>query len=253
MRIYTVSDLHIDYELNRKWVFNISDQEYKNDILILAGDITGDLPEMAKVFEKLGNSFKEVLFVPGNHDLWVLRDGSMNSLDKLQIVKDTACDYGIRMQPYTYGTLTIIPLYAWYDFSFGKPTQETVIRWADFRMCKWPAYYDLESITEYFLKLNEANIGLRNETVITFSHFLPRIDVMPYYIPPDKREIYPMLGSELLGRQVDRLLPDIHIYAHSHVNVNTRKGRTLYINNAFGYPYETRICKKELRQVFEVD
>lgn len=253
MRIFTVSDLHIDYEHNRQWVFNISNQEYKNDILILAGDITGDVTEMAKVFEKLGNSFKEVLFIPGNHDLWVIRDGSMNSLDKLQIVRNTACDYGIRMQPYTYRTLTIIPLYAWYDFSFGKPTQEAVMKWADFKMCKWPAYYDLKSITEYFLKLNEVNIGLRNETVITFSHFLPRIDVMPFYIPPDKREIYPMLGSELLGRQVDKLSPDIHIYAHSHVNVNTRKGRTLYINNAFGYPYETRICKKELRQVLEVD
>ncbi len=255
MRIFTVSDLHIDYEHNKQWLLNISDEEYKNDILILAGDVTDNVREMSKAFAKLRNSFKEVLFIPGNHDLWVARDedGNLNSLDKLQVVMNAACYYGIRMQPYTYGTLTIIPLYSWYDFSFGKPLQETVMKWADFMMCKWPADYSLRDITNHFLGLNEANICLKNKTVITFSHFLPRIDVMPFFIPPDRREIYPMLGSELLGRQVDRLSPDIHIYAHSHVNVNTRKGKTVYINNAFGYPYETRICKKELKLVFEVD
>ena len=34
----------------------------------------------------------------------------------------------------------------------------------------------------------------------------------------------------------------LHVYGHSHLNRRVTLGRTTYVNNAFGYPYETRIA-----------
>jgi hypothetical protein len=45
---------------------------------------------------------------------------------------------------------------------------------------------------------------------------------------------------------------DIHIFGHSHVNLRSLKDGTIYLNNAFGYPHETRRTAKALVCVLEV-
>ncbi|MEW8406943.1 MAG: hypothetical protein AB2688_19615, partial [Candidatus Thiodiazotropha taylori] len=84
---------------------------------------------------------------------------------------------------------------------------------------------------------------------ITFSHFLPRIDVMPNFIPHRFRDIYPVLGSPHLDTQIRALNSEIHIYGHSHVNRAVKIKGVRYINNAFGYPSETRIAAKRLMEI----
>ena len=73
MRIYALSDIHVDHPENAAWLENLSRDDYQEDILILAGDIT-DVPSLLEQsFEKFLNRFARVLYVPGNHDLWVHR------------------------------------------------------------------------------------------------------------------------------------------------------------------------------------
>ena len=43
MRIYAISDLHMDFEQNWILVEQLSDQDYKNDVLLIAGDISHNL------------------------------------------------------------------------------------------------------------------------------------------------------------------------------------------------------------------
>ena len=86
--------------------------------------------------------------------------------------------------------------------------------------------------------------------VISYSHFVPRIDLMPNRIPLERRNIYPVLGSVHLGSQVAKLKPDLHIYGHSHVNQSMVLDGIHYVNNAFGYPSELRITSKQLRCVY---
>jgi hypothetical protein len=43
--------------------------------------------------------------------------------------------------------------------------------------------------------MNEARLSVRNDTDISFSHFLPRIDLMPDSIPPKFRLLSPVLGT----------------------------------------------------------
>jgi len=69
---------------------------------------------------------------------------------------------------------------------------------------------------------------------------------MPSQIPQHRRRVYPVLGTEKLGEQVRRLRSDVHVYGHSHVNQATTLDGTHYVNNAFAYPDEQRIARKEL-------
>ncbi|MCP3923655.1 MAG: metallophosphoesterase [Desulfobacterales bacterium] len=250
MRVYNVSDLHVDYNENLKWVNGISEFEYKNDILILNGDISDKITLIADVFKKLKKCFSYIMFVPGNHDLWV-REGSANSVEKFQEIQKVADEYGIHTEEVSFNKLRIVPLLGWYDYSFGLPTDNLHNMWNDFNFCNWPDDYDYFLITEMFTNLNKINKKQDDEFVISFSHFLPNIDVMPPFIPTDKRFIYPVLGSNLIGEQVKKLESDIHIYGHSHVNNKVIIDNTLYINNAYGYPSEKNICCKKIVKIYE--
>lgn len=252
MRIHTVSDIHADYPENFEWVLRLSKQDYQNDVLILPGDVSDDLNLLSRVLDAFKQSFSEVFFVPGNHELWVGRDQHNCSLTKFEEVLNLCKEHGVHTMPLTLNKVTIVPLFSWYDFSFGEPGKYLMRAWRDFRACQWPEHLaDAQEISNYFHSLNSDRLLLQNDKVISFSHFLPRIDVMPARIPEDRRKVYPVLGGETLGRQVQQLNPDVHIYGHSHVNQDITIDGIQYINNAFAYPSEDRISRKCLHCVLD--
>jgi hypothetical protein len=208
--------------------------------------VSDSLEILGTVFRELAKRFRTVAYVPGNHDLWVRGEASGNSLDKFAAVQALAAECGIETAPVHLGNVSIVPLLSWYDFSFGAPSRELSARWADFRACRWPDCFDAADVTSWFLERNEESLGTKNEMVISFSHFLPRIDVMPSYIPPERRMLYPVLGSTRIEEQIRALQPDIHVYGHSHVNRRVTLDGIDYVNNALGYPQETRIAAREL-------
>jgi predicted phosphodiesterase len=246
MRVFALSDIHVDFEENAVWVAGISKSDYRSDVLILAGDISHSLSQLGWCLGELGERFKKVVFVPGNHDLWV-RDSSANdSFEKFAQVSEVATGCGVSMDPYLEGALTIVPLLGWYDYSFGRPDAKLRSIWIDYEACRWPSDCDVRDVSAYFSARNELNLTLRSARMITFSHLLPRIDLMPRFIPFAKRLIYPVLGTIDLERQLRRLRSMIHVYGHSHVNRRVEINGVCYINNAFGYPSETRIAAKRL-------
>jgi hypothetical protein len=173
------------------------------------------------------------------------------SLEKLAAIEALAADCGIGMEPWHCGDLSIVPLLGWYDYSFGAPSAQLRESWMDYRACAWPVALDENAIAAYFSARNTPALATRNRTVISFSHFLPRIDVMPHYIPATARLLYPVLGSSRLEAQVRALRPVIHVYGHSHVNRNIEIDGVRYINNAFGYPSERLIARQGLRCIYE--
>lgn len=52
---------------------DLSNNAYKDDVLILAGDISDDQAVLRSTFQLAVQKFGHVFFVPGNHDLWVRR------------------------------------------------------------------------------------------------------------------------------------------------------------------------------------
>jgi predicted phosphodiesterase len=252
MRIFALSDIHIDYDVNAQWIAKLSIVEYQDDVLILAGDVTDVLRLLGWCLSTLAKRFKNVLFVPGNHDLWVIRDPSeKDSLQKFHEVCAVVESSGGSMRVFRRRGLSIIPLLAWYDYSFGQPSEELRSIWMDYRACRWPSGFTEKDVAAHFAAFNTKEIPLLGDKVITFSHFVPRIDLMPGFIPSAKKVLYPVLGSVQLERQLRRLNPNIHVYGHSHVNRHVEIDGVSYINNAFGSPSETWIAAKRLICVHE--
>lgn len=256
MKIYALSDIHADYQENLDWLLSLSETDYRDDVLILAGDVSHDMGALRRVFQILSSRFNSVTYVPGNHELWVhgVDDDEFDcSLEKFRAIQALCSEHDIATEVSHFGRLSIVPLLGWYDFSFGEPDRHLRRAWRDFRACRWPDNLaDDGAIAEYFLEQNRDRLTTRNEVLISFSHFLPRIDVMPARIPLERRRVYPVLGSAALGEQVKQLNPDIHVYGHSHVNQSIELDAIHYVNNAFAYPGEQRIARKRLHCVMEL-
>eukprot|EP00434_Breviolum_minutum_P010594 symbB.v1.2.009345.t1/scaffold561.1/size520142/13 len=96
VRLWCVSDIHTDIKEgcsdeaqkpfkeveNLLWVKKLSDTEFLNDVLIVAGDVSDSLPTLELTLSILKQKYAEVFFVPGNHDLWT-DDDSGDSVQKL--------------------------------------------------------------------------------------------------------------------------------------------------------------------------
>jgi 3',5'-cyclic AMP phosphodiesterase CpdA len=213
MRVFAISDLHVDYAANRDWVLQLPLAEYHDDVLIVAGDISDSLAAIDECLAALTCRFSRVMYVPGNHELWVHRDHVSSSLAKFDAVMTTARDLGVEVRPWRNGSTVIVPLLGWYDFSFGEPDEALRAMWMDFHACVWPPDWNEAAITQHFTCANtpdDRRVVTDAATVITFSHFLPRIDVMPATIPSRFRNLYPVLGSSVLDQQLRGLGSNLH-------------------------------------------
>ena len=70
MKLYAISDLHLAHETNRKALETLA--FYPNDWLILAGDIGETDEHLRFALNITTQRFKQVVWVPGNHDLWTI-------------------------------------------------------------------------------------------------------------------------------------------------------------------------------------
>ncbi len=245
MRVFTVSDLHVDYEENDRWVSQISQSDYTGDVLLCPGDISHHISSVRRTLERLRRCFREVVYVPGNHELWLQKRENTDSIVRFNDVLAVAADCGVYTQPLLTGGLALVPLFAWYDFSFGSPSSHLRSAWVDFHACSWPGAMEAPEVAEYFRSLNHPAIRTYDEPVISFSHFVPREELLPR--PESSRAfLRPVLGSEAIDTQLRQLGSRMHIYGHYHVNGRREFDGVTYINNSFGYPTETYITAKEL-------
>ena len=90
MRVFAISDLHIDYKPNKLWLTQLSRFDYQKDLLIVAGDISDDMGLLEFCFEALDKVFFRVLFIPGNHELWVRKQTGMDSMEKFHRIQALA-------------------------------------------------------------------------------------------------------------------------------------------------------------------
>lgn len=64
-RIFAISDIHVDIPENLRLVESWSANDYLNDVLIVAGDVTDNLSLLKTVLTTLAQKFLKVCYVPG--------------------------------------------------------------------------------------------------------------------------------------------------------------------------------------------
>ena len=52
MRLFATSDLHTDYRENFRWLQELSDTEYRDDVLIVAGDVSDRMERYLAWYDK---------------------------------------------------------------------------------------------------------------------------------------------------------------------------------------------------------
>jgi len=268
MRIFAVSDLHMDFTENFEWLKQLSNTDYKDDALITAGDISHNMLELTEVLKILSSKFSSVFFVPGNHELWMHNSGWRDSLHKFEAVLDICGDLNILYRPAKLGEkdrnpVWIVPLFSWYtqpgegddSLYLNKPGEDSSNRmWSDNSYIKWPDNGPVRfKPAQFFLEKNKKYLqDSFDSPVISFSHFLPRQEVMfSAGIQPsteinkkyDRRPAFNfsrVAGSSLIEKQLRQIDSYIHIHGHQHLNRDMIIHGVRYISNCLGYPAERR-------------
>ena len=119
MRILAISDLHTDFPKHRKALEQLSETWYQNDVLLVAGDIGSRLELVHATLSLLQTKFRAVCYVPGNHELWVRRQGVATSIDKFFEVLQVCDKIGVHIRPVRIGKVHIVPIFSWYSKDFS--------------------------------------------------------------------------------------------------------------------------------------
>lgn len=259
VRLWCVSDIHTDIKENLQWVKRLSDTEYLNDALIVAGDVSDSMDTLELTLATLKRKYADVFFVPGNHDLWT---DDVDSISKLHQIVALCQRLQIHTAARRIGTekqgCWVCPILSWHHQSWdpepdlqgwdlpSEPAQCMV----DFERCRFPPGVSMfdESAARKVDTLNDrlevlAPLADRkdDEPLVTFSHFLPYIDLLL-----EKRFLMiPCLakasGSDFLRKRLESLKPDVHIFGHTHFGWDTVLNGTRYVQAALGYPHERKL------------
>ncbi|KAL1498917.1 hypothetical protein AB1Y20_013439 [Prymnesium parvum] len=275
--VYAVSDLHTDYAENLAWVDRLCSRRHLRDVLLVAGDVSDTLPLFQQTMATLALKFGLVFFVPGNHDLWLRRDGSegKDSLRKLWRIERACEAAGVKTTPQRVrmcgGSVSICPLLSFYHESFDTEPAISRLRlpsvarvMADYRACHWPPPLRMgsEDLARLFDRINERQLArsaaqaennawltpLRSwddahgegAALLSFSHFLPRIELIPekrFLFYPD---LMKAVGSAPLGARLKSLRPHAHVFGHTHFGWDGEVEGVRYIQAPLGTPKERR-------------
>ncbi|HEX2202104.1 MAG TPA: metallophosphoesterase [Longimicrobium sp.] len=233
MRIFAVSDLHADFRENRARLDDVSTTEFRHDALIVAGDVADSIDVLTETLGHLKARFAEVFFVPGNHELWVRGSAAAaDSVEKFHAVLK-ACDAaGVRTRPARVGGTWVVPLFGWYhaDFDVSREGREEELEaWSDRYFCRWPE--NVGRPDRYFLTLNEPHVRRYDAPVVTFSHFVPR----PELVPPVRylrfKGLPLVAGTALLDQQLRRIGASVHVFGHTHITEDRVIDGVRYVQN----------------------
>ena len=165
--------------------------------------------------------------------------------------------------------VTIMPLQSWYHAGWDKEPDlsdpsfvavEDAVpfarRWGDFAQCSWPgvvSHEEFASIHSDSLKLPHAFASLntpflddkafmahiKDDTVLSFSHFVPRMELCPekrFLLEPHLAKV---IGSDALETQIRQLNPQLHMFGHTHIPIDVELDSIRYLQWPLGYQRES--------------
>ncbi len=142
MKLYAIGDLHLANRLNREALAAMP--AWPADWLILAGDVGETEAHLRFALDVLTPRFAQLLWVPGNHDLWTLADdpSPLRGEAKYRRLVDLCRRHGVLTPEDPYprwpgpsaggAPFRLAPLFLLYDYSFRPPEvpAEHAVDWA---------------------------------------------------------------------------------------------------------------------------
>jgi len=269
LRVWALSDVFFDQHGVPEWCKSLSSSFFRDDVLMLAGNLADSLPQLRFALTVLKSKFRRIFYVPGNHDLWVRRV-TLSSIMKGEQVKDErdmgdsiskflevlqVCDdLGIETAPAEVAAgIFVLPMFSWYSRDFiskalrqqhasasDADAKVTIDQWI-----QWPFQCGADDAWKFFMRMNEASLRAtlvaktaferfcdQPAQVLTTTHFLTRPELSFDWTVPG---IWDHIGCEGLDEQVRTISSDCHVYGRACMGHQVQEIDGLsYVHNYIG-------------------
>ncbi|NMO17191.1 metallophosphoesterase [Pyxidicoccus fallax] len=139
MKLYAISDLHLRHTDNRQALQALP--AHPDDWLIVAGDVGETLAEMELMLRTLTERFRQVIWVPGNHELWTMpsEQPPLRGEARYQRLVSLCRSYGALTPEDPYPRWPgegppriLVPMFLGYDYSFRPDhvPENKALEWA---------------------------------------------------------------------------------------------------------------------------
>lgn len=259
MKIGVTSDLHIDAApLNKQILPHIVKAAEKAalDIFILAGDLSSNLLELAEtliVFTE-SNLNCPKLFVPGNHDIWVVEHPDVTSDQKHEAITTICreCDFHpLDAAPFVKNGVGFCGTIGWYDYSFGDneynfseaayaSKQLFGSVWNDSHFAKWNGT-DPEIAQRFENRLRDQIRSVKDSVsqIIVTTHHVPFRECVRSHGAPSRDFFNAYMGSQGLGKIcLEEPLVTHSLFGHIHVPICQQIGDVTTICSPIGYLHQ---------------
>jgi len=252
MKLYAISDLHLGHEANRHALSNI--ERRPNDWLILAGDVGETAAHLELAFKVLQPRFAQLVWVPGNHELWTLPRGTARGRFKYDELIELCRSYRVLTPEDPYPIIAIggrqvriAPLFLLYDYSFRPPhvSRERALEWAnetgvlcaDEHFLHPDPYASIAEWCHARCELTELRLEtLRNDLpTVLINHFplredlarLPRIPRFSLWCGTRRTENWHL-----------RFNATVVVSGHLHIRSTSRRDGVRFEEVSLGYPHQ---------------
>ncbi|GAB4560566.1 MAG: metallophosphoesterase [Haliangiales bacterium] len=253
MKLWAISDIHIGHPENRRVFAELP--EYRDDWLILGGDIGETIEHLIEVLQITTQRFARVLWVPGNHDLWTVpKRDEFRGEEKYRALLEVCRHFGVitpedpyPLWPGADGPRLICPLFLLYDYSFCPDgmTPAQAIAWAaesgivcTDEMLLHPDPYPSRqawcaarcALTER--RLEEA-VSAHGCPLILINHFPLRQELA---VLPRVPRFTIWCGTRATEDWHTRFRAEVVVYGHLHIRKNRHIDDVRFEEVSFGYP-----------------
>eukprot|EP00811_Abedinium_folium_P033389 NODE_6356_length_1679_cov_9.160438.p2 GENE.NODE_6356_length_1679_cov_9.160438~~NODE_6356_length_1679_cov_9.160438.p2 ORF type:complete len:359 (+),score=83.98 NODE_6356_length_1679_cov_9.160438:349-1425(+) len=234
-RIFALSDVHFDHRDNENWAHSLDDLAFQEDVIILAGNLADSRGAIVRALTTFKQKFRRVFWVPGNHEMWLHPSETSlfpDSITKLLALFRNCDEIGIDIFPAAVGTgLFIVPLLSWYTPEFDMYDPFAAPNSTVDQHCEWPVERTTQ-VCRYMMRLNQAHLRhLYHGTVISFSHFLPRTELVRPNHPLIKT-----MGCEEIDDQIRAVGSQLHFFGHISKRATQGVKGVQYVNQYHGLP-----------------
>jgi len=203
LRVAAVGDMHVGQDSVGTFGVRVASIAEHADVLLLAGDLTqrGRVSEAMVLADDLRDLPVPVVAVLGNHDYHEGDEDEITSmLEDAGVIVLEGKAVALTLRGRTLGIAGVKGFGSGFagacGSEFGEPEMKAYIRHAK----------------EQARVLEEGLRSLRTDVRVALTHYSP----VPDTLEGERREIYPFLGSYLLGEAIDAAGCDLAVHGHAH-------------------------------------
>ena len=248
MRLAFISDLHFDHNPGLLPVLEERLRNVPVDALVLGGDLFSGFSRLGTTLRRLLEIVPRVLFLPGNHDLWVTDSNGLLDSRQLyetvlpRVVTTAGAEY-LGLAPAWFDPVAIVGVTGWYeDYPGGKTTTP------DTTCCVWPGLPTPRDVLEWQLGLLERQLeeaSTRADRIFVVTHTASFSKLLA---PSVHEDILPYVGSDRLGELILKY-PKVGYIVSGHVHArflfSVLPRAVPWELSPFGYPNELGRDPKE--------